>query len=333
MRRINSVALLLSALLMLSGAGRAMAQTAYEHFESPLVHPVRLTPDGTKLLVTNTADSRLSVFSLSSPRSPTRVAEIPVGLEPVSVNARTDDEVWVVNSVSDSISIVSLSQDLVVDTLAVGDEPADVVFAGSPQRAFVTVARRNEVRVYGTDRVARIDANGNVVARVEVGPSTGATVNPRTKRGPRGLALHGASGTNTLSVVNAATASVVGEVAVGAYSCHIDAELDMIAWDLGDPGGSMQTVVDRFHRLHQHGALGTQPQPQAGRHAAPQLRWREPAGRAEHLPQWAVPHGGDVQRLPHPHHRRYQPHHHPRGLVATTRSPRCTRWMPWEPPA
>ncbi len=484
MRRSDVASLLLSALLVLGGAGRSLAQTAYEHFESPQVHPVRLTPDGTKLLVTNTADSRLSVFSLSSPQSPTLLAEIPVGLEPVSVNARTHDEVWVVNSVSDSISIVSLSQGLVVDTLQVGDEPADVVFAGSPQRAFVSVARRNEVRVYdpstralvktiplqgnspralavspsggsvyaafalsgnrttvipaasappqpaptnpnlpappqvglivdakdpnwtsvvrytlpdndvveinagtqvvtryfsrvgtvnlglavqpttgtlyvantdarnlvrfeptlrghivdnrvtrittastpvitpvdlnpgidysvlpnasakstalaqptdlvfepsgsfawvaafGTDRVARIDANGAVVARVEVGPSTGSTVNPRTKRGPRGLALHGASNTlyvvnrisNTLSVVSTSTATVVRELAVGTFdpsstairqgrgflydaklsgngtascaSCHIDAELDMLAWDLGNPGGTMQTVVD-----------------------------------------------------------------------------------------
>src|SRR4051812_24568627 len=86
-------------------AGLAQAQTAYEHFESPQVHPARLTPDGTKLLVTNTADSRLSVFDLSTPTAPVLTAEIPVGLEPVSVSARTDDEVWVVNSLSDSISI------------------------------------------------------------------------------------------------------------------------------------------------------------------------------------------------------------------------------------
>jgi YVTN family beta-propeller protein len=483
---------LVAAVLCMLCAGLAEAQTAYEHFESPQVHPARLTPDGTKLLVTNTADSRLSVFSLSSPASPVLTAEIPVGLEPVSVNARSNDEVWVVNSVSDSVSIVSLSQGLVVDTIRVGDEPADVVFAGSPQRAFVSVSRRNEVRVYdpvtralvktialtgespralavspagdrvyaafalsgnrttiipasqapaqppptnpnlppppaaglivdatnpswstvirytmpdndvveinantqavvryfsrvgtvnlglavqptsgnlyvvntdarnlvrfepnlrghfvdnrvtritptgtiasvdlnpgidysvlpnnaarstalaqptdivfepsgthawvaafGTDRVARLDANGNILARVEVGPSTGSTVNPRTKRGPRGLALHGASGTlyvvnrisNTLSVVNTATAAVVRELNVGSFdptptairvgrgflydaklsgngtgscaACHVDAELDLIAWDLGNPGGNMQTVFDPVtgstHNLH-----------------------------------------------------------------------------------
>lgn len=482
MRAVRAV--LLMAALVVLGAGRAQAQTAYEHFESPQVHPARLTPDGTRLLVANTADSRLSVFDITTPSLPRLLGEIPVGLEPVSVNARTNDEVWVVNHVSDSISIVSLAQGIVVDTIRVGDEPADVVFAGSPQRAFVSVARRNEVRVYdpvtrglvstiplqgehprglavnaagdrvfaafalagngttilpaevappppaptnpalvdqppqvglivdantdsrvpyrmpdndvveinanlrsvvryysrvgttnfnlavhptngnvyvvntearnlirfepalrgrvvdnritrialgstptitpvdlnpgidysvlpnnsarstalaqptdiifepsgaagwvasfGTDRVARVDMSGNVLARVEVGTATGSAIDPRNKRGPRGLALHGTSGmlyvvnriSNTLSVVNTATASLVGEMAVGRHdptplairqgrgflydakisgngtascaSCHIDAEIDLLAWDLGDPGGSMQVVRDQI---------------------------------------------------------------------------------------
>ena len=43
---------------------------------------------------------------------------IPVGVEPVSVNARDNNEVWVVNEVSDSISVVSVSNRLVMDTLS-----------------------------------------------------------------------------------------------------------------------------------------------------------------------------------------------------------------------
>ena len=48
---------------------------------------------------------------------PVLVAEIPVGTGPVSVKARTADEVWVVNEVSDSVSIVSLSRHAVIATL------------------------------------------------------------------------------------------------------------------------------------------------------------------------------------------------------------------------
>jgi DNA-binding beta-propeller fold protein YncE len=60
-------------------------------------------------------------------------------------------------------------------------QPAGVVF--EPTGNFLYVA------AFGTDRVARLDVNGNVISHIEIGPSAGSAVNPRTKRGPRGLAL------------------------------------------------------------------------------------------------------------------------------------------------
>ena len=90
----------------------AKAQNNYVNFEGKQTVPVRLSADGNRLFAVNTADGQLSVFDLSHPSSPALLAEIPVGLEPVSVNPRTADEVWVVNEVSDSVSIVSLSQRL-----------------------------------------------------------------------------------------------------------------------------------------------------------------------------------------------------------------------------
>jgi DNA-binding beta-propeller fold protein YncE len=66
----------------------------------------------------------------------------------VAVAARTNTEVWVVNHLSDSISIVDLSvgnMPRVVRTLLVGDEPRDVVFAGpGGSRAFITTAHRGQ---------------------------------------------------------------------------------------------------------------------------------------------------------------------------------------------
>ncbi len=140
MRHIPSI-LILVALL----AARSPAQPDTVNFESPATHPVRLSPDGTRAFVVQTADGRLSVFDLANPDLPVLVAEIPVGLEPVSVHPRTDDEVWVVNHVSDSVSVVSVAAGVVLQTISVGDEPADVVFAGEPMRAFVSVAGRHEV--------------------------------------------------------------------------------------------------------------------------------------------------------------------------------------------
>jgi len=132
----------------------APAQNAYVNFEGKQTSPLRLSADGTRLFAVNTPDARLSVFDLAHPSNPLLIAEIPVGLDPVSVNPRTPDEVWVVNEVSDSISIVSLSQRLVTDTLYVQDEPADVVFAGG--KAFVSAGRRNQVVVFDATNHTRL---------------------------------------------------------------------------------------------------------------------------------------------------------------------------------
>lgn len=118
------------------------------NFEAPQVHPIAMNTTGTRLLAVNTVDARLSVFDVTVASNPTLVSEIPVGIEPISVCARTADEAWVVNHTSDSVSVVSLSQGVVLDTIQCKDDPCDVVFAGSPQRAYVTLAGSREVRVY-----------------------------------------------------------------------------------------------------------------------------------------------------------------------------------------
>ncbi|MDQ6807839.1 MAG: beta-propeller fold lactonase family protein [Verrucomicrobiota bacterium] len=136
------------ALCLLAFAPAVRAQVAaanFVNFEGRQTTPLRLSPDGTLLFAVNTADARLSVFNTAQ-TPPLLLSEIPVGIEPVSVNARTNYEAWVVNELSDSVSIVSVSQGIVTDTLYVKDEPADVVFAGA--FAFVSVSGNNEIRVY-----------------------------------------------------------------------------------------------------------------------------------------------------------------------------------------
>ena len=117
------------------------------NFESAHVHPLDLTPNGETLLAVNTAAHSLEVFDVRG-SAPIHVASIPVGLDPVSVRARTNDEAWVVNQVSDSVSVVRLSELLVVKTLQTDNEPADVVFAGSPLRAFVSASEANRINVF-----------------------------------------------------------------------------------------------------------------------------------------------------------------------------------------
>jgi YVTN family beta-propeller protein len=129
----------------------ALAQAVpanYKNFEGPQVHPLAITPDGTRLLAVNTPNSTLSVFHLTG-QSLTLMAEIPVGLEPVSVAARNDREVWVANWLSDSVSVVDLKTWNVTRTFDVGDEPTDIVFAGQQKEmAFVCVSGLSQVKVY-----------------------------------------------------------------------------------------------------------------------------------------------------------------------------------------
>jgi YVTN family beta-propeller protein len=79
---------------------------------------------------------------------------VVVGLEPVTVRARGNGEAWVVNHISDSISVVDLATLSVKATLLTGDEPCDVVFAGARERAFVTVSQLNRIEVYNPASLA-----------------------------------------------------------------------------------------------------------------------------------------------------------------------------------
>ncbi|MBL0926756.1 MAG: hypothetical protein IBJ11_03775 [Phycisphaerales bacterium] len=132
----------------LSGSASAQNGLGFVHFETPHVSPLALTPSGATLLACNTPDGRLEVFDVSGPAGlPVYVRSIPVGFDPVSVRVRSETEAWVVNQISDSISVVDLASGRVVRTIQTGDEPSDVVFAGSPQRAFVSVSALNQILV------------------------------------------------------------------------------------------------------------------------------------------------------------------------------------------
>jgi DNA-binding beta-propeller fold protein YncE len=126
------------------------ASSSYTLFESGQVRPLALSPDRRHLFAVNTPDNRLEIFSIHG-EGLVHTGSIPVGLEPVAVAARTNHEVWVVNHLSDSVSVVALEDhgdDLngqVERTLLVGDEPRDIVFAGpGGKRAFITTAHRGQ---------------------------------------------------------------------------------------------------------------------------------------------------------------------------------------------
>jgi YVTN family beta-propeller protein len=162
MSRLVSVrAAFLVAFVSLLGLLTTTAQApppVFANFEESQTNPIRLSADGTRLFAVNTANSSLSVFDVTTPATPSLLAQIPVGLGPVSVNPLTDDEAWVVNQTSNSVSIVSVSQGIVTDTINnLVSEPMDVVFAGVNQ-AYVSVSRANQIAVIDTNTHAVISS-------------------------------------------------------------------------------------------------------------------------------------------------------------------------------
>lgn len=129
---------------------------SFVNFETPHVSPIAMSPDGSTLAVCNTPDNRVELFDITS-GTPESASAIAVGMDPVSCRFRTNTELWVVNHISDSVDIVDLPSGVVVRTLTAHtafsddiylDEPCDVVFAGTPARAFVTFSQSNTVAVW-----------------------------------------------------------------------------------------------------------------------------------------------------------------------------------------
>ena len=138
----------------------ATAQAAdFIAFESGPVRPMAMSPDGRTLFAVNTPDNRLEIYAVDDSGTLEHLSSVPVGMEPVAVAARDDSEVWVVNHLSDSVSIVNVealhvadsangSAAFVARTLLVGDEPRDIVFAQG--RAFIATAHRGQHRTHAS---------------------------------------------------------------------------------------------------------------------------------------------------------------------------------------
>jgi len=144
--RLRFLPFLTALAVALSFATTALAKD-FLLFESGPVRPLAEDPSGARLFAVNIPDNRLEIFNRTGTGGLVHAESVSVGMEPVAVAARSDNEVWVVNHLSDSISIVDVSTSpaRVTRTLLVGDEPRDIVFSGN-DRAFITTAHRGQHR-------------------------------------------------------------------------------------------------------------------------------------------------------------------------------------------
>ena len=139
-------ALLFALLLALPPwAAGAQGAPSFLTFETGQVRPLALSADGARLYAVNTPDATLEVFRVTG-AGLEHEGSVPVGLEPTAVAARGRSEAWVVNHLSDSVSLVDVRRLRVKRTLLVGDEPRDIVLAKG--KAFVTTAHRGQHRTH-----------------------------------------------------------------------------------------------------------------------------------------------------------------------------------------
>jgi hypothetical protein len=121
-------------------------------FETGPVRPLASSADGSEIYALNIPDNQLHIFSATD-AGLLKTAAVQVGMEPCALAIAPNGDVWVVNHLSDSVSIVDVSATppVVVQTLLVGDEPRDIVFAGTgSNRAFITTAHRGQHRSHSS---------------------------------------------------------------------------------------------------------------------------------------------------------------------------------------
>lgn len=152
---------------------QAPAVEEFTNFETEPVRPLAMSPEGDRLYALNTPDDRLEIFAVGA-QGLTSLGDVFVGMRPVALAVRPGGEVWVVNHLSDSISIVDASDPAnarVVVTRYVGDEPRDIVVAGpNRDRVFVSAAYRGQETTPGVSRASVwvFDANNPSAAPSEV---------------------------------------------------------------------------------------------------------------------------------------------------------------------
>src|SRR4051812_5737983 len=143
---MRPVAVLFAFIFLATISKLTAAITNFVNFETAPVHPVALGSDGRTLALCNLPDNRVELFDVSS-GVPISIGNVAVGLDPVTARFASSNELWIVNHISSSISIVDVAARNVVATLQTPAGPSDLVFGGTPKRAWISCSRTNCVFV------------------------------------------------------------------------------------------------------------------------------------------------------------------------------------------
>ena len=149
--RVTSIYLAILLFVFSPVSQSGVEKDDYTLFEVDPVRPVAVLNKSGFVAAVNVPDDYLEIFR-PTPHGAKHCASIKVGMRPVAVAAvrqsRHRAQLWVVNQLSDSISVVRINTRRcageVIDTIPVADEPRDIVVAHTPKgkRVLITAAHR-----------------------------------------------------------------------------------------------------------------------------------------------------------------------------------------------
>jgi YVTN family beta-propeller protein len=171
---------------------------------------VVLTPNGTRTYVANFAEDSVSSYSSSSPLTVTTTS-LPPGSNPVFLATTDNSNIFVLNSTSNTVSVIGTATNVVTNTVPVGLNPIAAVETpdiippiGSSKKVYVG----NQ----GDGTVTVIDA----ATKTAIGTvATGTSPIWLLARNDSARVYVLNSGAGTMSIIDTASDTVVGSVPVG----------------------------------------------------------------------------------------------------------------------
>ena len=195
---------------------------------------VAVTPDGTRVYVTNDGSDTVSVISTAT----NTVIGLPiaVGDGPQGVAVTPDGlRVYVANFNSNNVSVIDTATNTVIATVAVGTNPHGVAVTPDGTRVYVVNLNSSNVSVIST-------TTNTVTATVTAGANPiGVAVTPD---GTRVYVTNFIFGSGTVSVLSTATNTVTATVTVGSSPFGVAVTPDGTRVYVANAGGSNASVID-----------------------------------------------------------------------------------------
>ena len=194
---------------------------------------IAVTPDGSKVYVTNYGGDNVSVISTATK---TVIGTVDVGSYPYDVAITPDGTTaYVTNHRSASVSIIDTATDTVTGTITPGDYPAGVAISPNGTRLYVTR--------YGNGSLVVIDtATNTVIADVTIGASAYSSSVAVTPDGTHAYVTN--SGLANVSAISTATNTVVATISVGSSPFDVAISPDSTTAYVTNSGSVTVSAID-----------------------------------------------------------------------------------------